>query len=71
MYTEWNLFDSETDRLKICQAYDQRDAIRKAISWNIIPRKTDDIRPRFPKTASDNTIMVPDEFQAFMERLSE
>lgn len=71
MYTEWTLFDSETDRLKLCQAYDQKDAIRKAISWNVIPRKTDDIRPRYPRNASDNTIMAPDGFQDFMEQLSE
>jgi len=71
MYTEWTLFDSETDRLKLCQAYNQKDAIRRAISWNVIPRKTDDVRPRYPRTASDNTVMVPDEFQDFIEQLLE
>lgn len=70
MYTEWLLFDSETNSLKLCQAYDQKDAIRTAISWNVIPRKTDDIRPRYPRNASDNTIMAAAEFQDFMQHLS-
>lgn len=71
MYTEWILFDSETDRLRLCEAYDQRDAIRIAISQNILPRKTDDIRPRSSRKASDNTVMSPEEFQSFIDQLSE
>lgn len=71
MFTEWTLFDSETNKLKFCEAYNQKDAIRKAISWDIIPRKTDDVRPRVPKTLSDNRVMPPQEFQNFMDQISE
>lgn len=70
MYSEWTLIDSETDRLKQCQAYNQKDAIRKSISWNIIPRKTDDVRLRIPRNTSDNTIMGSEEFDQFMDQIS-
>lgn len=69
MYTEWTLFDSETERLRLAEAYDQKDAIRKAISRDIIPRKSDDVRPRLPRATSNNSIMSPEEFSKFMEGL--
>ena len=71
MYTEWLLLDSEADRLQYCTAYDQKDAIRVAISKNIVPRKPDDVRPRVQRVPSDNTVMTPEEFQGFMARLRE
>lgn len=70
MYTEWMLFDPETEKMRSCRAKDQKDAIRKAISKNIIPGKTDDVRPLVPHAKSNNTLMSPEEFREFMNSLS-
>jgi len=64
-------FDSETEKLRFGEAYDQQDAIKKAVSLGVIPRKTDDVRPRIPRTTSNNTLMTPEKFQEFMDQLSE
>lgn len=70
MYTEWLLIDSERDRIRFCRARNQRDAIVEAISHDVIPRKTDDVRPRIANPESDNKVMSPEEFQDFIDELS-
>lgn len=71
MYTEWLLRDSQTDRLKYCEAYNQKDAIRIALSYGIVPAETNDVRPRVERMKSDNRLMPPAEFQKFLESLRE
>lgn len=63
----WILFDSSTDRLKTGRAENQKEAIRKALSYNIIPRDTHDVVPR--QGSYREVIMSPNEFEAFMQRL--
>lgn len=68
MTDEWTALDSKTDRLKFVHADTQREAIRKALyKYDIVPRKTDDVRPR----TGTQSIMSTEEFDDFMEDLAQ
>jgi hypothetical protein len=67
--TEWLLHDSQTNRLRVCYAESQREAIKKAIERNIIPRSTDDVRPR--EGGSRIGLMSAQEFENFMNSLQQ
>lgn len=64
---EWKLYDSQTDRIKFCHAESQKEAISKALAWNIVPRSTNDVAPRQGDGSID--IMSETEFQEFMSSL--
>ncbi|WEL19610.1 hypothetical protein [Candidatus Nanohalococcus occultus] len=67
-YTDWMLYDRETDKLKIGAAKTQKQAIKKALSLGVVPRKTEDIRPM--EGGYRLTLMTEQEFQEFMDSLS-
>lgn len=64
---EWQLFDAERDRLKFCKCKDQKEAIKKAISYGIVPRSTNHVTPRSGGYRTE--IMTEREFQRFMDRI--
>jgi hypothetical protein len=65
--TEWILYDSDTQRLRVCHARTQKEAIQKALERNIIPRSTDDIRPRVG--GATKKLMSPEEFEEFIQKI--
>lgn len=64
---EWIIYDSQTQRLKTAEAKSQEEAIKIAISRDIVPRRTQDVIPRM--RGHSKTMMSPEEFEAFMDRL--
>jgi len=67
--TEWILYDRTDDGLKTVPAESQKQAIKKAISLGIVPRRTEDGRPR--RNGEQVELMKEDEFQSFMQMISE
>lgn len=65
--SEWILYDGDTQRFRLAKAENQKEAIKIALERNIIPRQTDDVRPR--KGTQSDSIMAPEEFDKFMEKL--
>ena len=63
----WILYDSSTDRLKTGRAENQREAIKKALAQDIVPRDTHDVVPR--QGSYREVIMSPEEFDEFMQTL--
>ena len=53
--------------MKTGRALNQKEAIKKALSYGIVPRGTHDVVPR--EGAHRKLIMSPQEFENFMERL--
>jgi hypothetical protein len=64
---EWILYDGDTQRLRLGKARNQKEAIKMALERNIIPRQTDDVRPR--KGSGREKIMSPEEFENFIQKL--
>lgn len=64
---EWVLYDSNTDKMKVATAEDQKEAIRTALSHGIVPRKTQHAAPR--SDSHRRMVMSPSEFERFMERI--
>ncbi|MFB6245550.1 MAG: hypothetical protein ABEJ03_04355 [Candidatus Nanohaloarchaea archaeon] len=65
--TKWIAFDSKTDRYRNVQARSQKEAIKRAIRMDVVPRSTDDVRPRIGGYSMD--LMTPEEFEEFMKEL--
>lgn len=63
----WVLFDSSTDRLRTGRAETQKEAIKIALSRNIVPQDTHDVVPRFG--GYRDKLMSPKEFEEFMDKL--
>lgn len=67
METEWVLTEERTNRLKLCTATDQEEAIRIALAQGLRPENTNQVRPRVERADSDNRIMRTRDFREFME----
>lgn len=65
--TEWVLYDSKTQKLNFAKAENQKEAIKIALERNIIPRVTEDVRPR--RGTLEDEIMTPEEFENFIQQL--
>lgn len=65
--TEWMLYDSDTKKLRFGKAENQKEAIKMALERNIIPRVTEDVRPRRGKL--EDEIMSPEDFETFIQQL--
>jgi len=61
----WQLFDPERNRLKMCRCSNQKEAIKKALSYGIVPSSTQHVVPM--KGNYRTEIMDEKEFQKFME----
>ena len=65
--SEWILYDSKTQKLRFAKASNQKEAIKIALERNIIPRVSEDIRPR--EGDSTDKIMSPEEFNSFIQQI--
>lgn len=63
---EWLLFDSKTKEMRFHRCRTQKEAIIEALEKGIVPRKTDDVRPR----TGDATLMSTEEFEEFMDEVT-
>lgn len=68
-YMDWLLYDPSNDRMKIAPAKSHREAIKKAISYGIVPQKPDNVRPM--QGGHRISLMNPGEFQKFISKLKE
>lgn len=66
-YTDWMLYDSKTDKMKIKAAANQREAIKKALRLGVVPRQTHDVRPMQGGYSID--LMSETEFRKFMDKI--
>jgi len=66
MVTEWLLYDSQTNYIRLAEARTQKEAIRKGFEKGVVPRKTDDVRPRMIDHEDDKRLMSSSEFESFM-----
>jgi len=63
MIQEWTAYDTETGRMKLLNASNHREAIKKAVNkYDIVPKRSYDVRPR----TGDAELMSREEFKEFM-----
>ncbi|MFB6145629.1 MAG: hypothetical protein ABEJ99_03930 [Candidatus Nanohaloarchaea archaeon] len=69
MFTEWTVTDSKTQAITFVKAKNQEEAIKEGLRRGVVPRDTEDAKPRVSSVLSDNRVMTPEEFSEFIEQL--
>lgn len=64
MPQQWTAYDKDTGKMKLLNASNHKEAIKKAVNkYDIVPNNTHDVRPR----TGDANLMSEKEFNNFME----